>query len=278
MFTVAQILRGVSLSELHFHTPLGAGGAGAPPRRVRTAYSQTRCLPHPRGWASAPTGRLCAALAGRSLWACKVTIRTAGRCGSVYPAFFSNPLLCPHLGHFAERKCTAVRFGDGRKTTGSRKTWPVWSSSNSPCTALSISESKLLPQQRRTKALTPSFSFWKCPDATQPAGAAQTASQGRHGGLCLEARLKTRFTLLAEIILSEKLLATFHFSETFREHQLWGRKLLFDYSGVNFSKLPLSKSNFSDIISLSPKGLSLVVMRLVYLFPPQILEGVPSIK
>ena len=117
LFTVTQILMWCFLSKLHFHTPLGAGGAGALPRRVRTAYSRTRCLPHlvgassvslappqaaglthsaapplptkPEGgfagapvrWASTPTGRLCGVLAGRSLWACKVTIRTAGRCG-----------------------------------------------------------------------------------------------------------------------------------------------------------------------------------------------------
>ena len=30
-----------------FFSPLGAGGAGAKPRRVRPAYSQTLCLPYP---------------------------------------------------------------------------------------------------------------------------------------------------------------------------------------------------------------------------------------
>ena len=62
LFTAAQILRGTPLSVLHFFSPLGAGGAGGTPRQVRVAYSRMRCLPRPKGWASAPTGRFCAAL------------------------------------------------------------------------------------------------------------------------------------------------------------------------------------------------------------------------
>lgn len=31
-----------------FFSPLGAGGAGALPRRMRPVYSRVRCLPHPR--------------------------------------------------------------------------------------------------------------------------------------------------------------------------------------------------------------------------------------
>ena len=81
MFTAAQILRGAPLSVLHFFSPSGAGGAGATLRRVRAAYSRTRCLPHPKGWASAPTGHLRAAFNGFSLRFPKVTDRTAGRCG-----------------------------------------------------------------------------------------------------------------------------------------------------------------------------------------------------
>ncbi len=54
LFTAAQILRDAPLSVLHFFSPLGAGGAGATLRRVRAAYSRTRCLPHPTRWASAP--------------------------------------------------------------------------------------------------------------------------------------------------------------------------------------------------------------------------------
>ena len=56
LFTAAQILRGAPLSILHFFSPLGVGGAGATPRRVRAAYSRTRCLPYPKGWASAQQG------------------------------------------------------------------------------------------------------------------------------------------------------------------------------------------------------------------------------
>ena len=49
LFTAAQILRDAPLSVLHFFSPLGAGGAGATLRRVRAAYSRTRCLPHQKG-------------------------------------------------------------------------------------------------------------------------------------------------------------------------------------------------------------------------------------
>ena len=108
---------------------------------------------------------------------------------------------------------------------------------------------------------------------SDPQGGAQTASQGRHGGLCLGVWLETRFTLLAEIILAEKSLATFHFSETFREHQFWARALLFDYCRVVFPE-PL-------LFQGSPgfrKGLFFVVIRLVNLFPPQILGWGPSAK
>ena len=56
LFTAAQILCGAPLSVLHFFSPLGAGGAGTTSRRVRAAYSRMRCLPHPKGWASAQQG------------------------------------------------------------------------------------------------------------------------------------------------------------------------------------------------------------------------------
>lgn len=50
LFSAAQILPVVRSSVLNFFSPLGAGsgagGAGATPRQVRTAYSWTRCLPH----------------------------------------------------------------------------------------------------------------------------------------------------------------------------------------------------------------------------------------
>ena len=115
LFTVAQVLKGVFPPELHFFSPLGAGGAGATPRRMRTAYSRTRCLPHPNGWASAPAGCLCVALiqlhpgtflcashlsALRAAVVCRVSLVTPG----VYPALFSNRLYCPCPGHFAECK------------------------------------------------------------------------------------------------------------------------------------------------------------------------------
>ena len=107
MFTAAQILHGAPLSVLNFFSPLGAGGAGATPRRVRAAYSRTRCLPHPKGWASAPMGRFCAALTYCSYYTFPRTLCLSAlraEVDSIYPARKSNALLCPCPEHFAERK------------------------------------------------------------------------------------------------------------------------------------------------------------------------------
>ncbi len=83
MFTAAQILRGAPLSVLHFFSPSGAGGAGATPRRVRAAYSRTRCLPHQKG--GLPPQRGVSALpsltAPTTFFAYNVFVRTAGRRG-----------------------------------------------------------------------------------------------------------------------------------------------------------------------------------------------------
>ena len=93
LFTAAQILRGAPLSVLHFFSPLGAGGAGAAPRRVRAAYSRTRCLPHPKGWASTPTGLFCVA---RTYCSYHTFPRTSylsalrAEVDSIYPAVKSN--------------------------------------------------------------------------------------------------------------------------------------------------------------------------------------------
>ncbi len=103
MFTVAQILQEAPPSELHFFSPLGAGGAGAMPRRMRTAYSRMRCLPHPKGWASTPSERFCVALTPlhpRHFSVHIAPVRTAGRCGSPHPkGWASTP---------SERFCVAL--------------------------------------------------------------------------------------------------------------------------------------------------------------------------
>ena len=101
LFTAAQILRGAPLSVLHFFSPLGAGGAGTTPRRMRAAYSRTRCLPHPNGWDSVPIGRFCAALTYCSYHtsprtSCLSALRAD--VDSAYPAVKSN-------------LCVALRFG-----------------------------------------------------------------------------------------------------------------------------------------------------------------------
>ena len=108
LFTAAQILRGAPLSVLHFFSPLGAGGAGAVPWRVRAAYSRTRCLPQ----ASAPTGRFCAARTCCSYHtfprtSCLSALRA--EVDSIYPARKSNALLCPCPEHFTEAKSGTVR-------------------------------------------------------------------------------------------------------------------------------------------------------------------------
>ncbi len=54
------------------------------------------------------------------------------------------------------------------------------------------------------------------------------------------------------------------------------RELLSDYGVVNFSFAAFQHLNFSRKLLFMQKHLSLIVIRLVYLFPPQILEGVPS--
>ena len=107
LFTAAQILRGAPLSVLHFFSPLGAGGTGGTPRRVRAAYSRTRCLPHPKGRAYTPTGRFCAALTYCSYHTFPRTSLLStlrAEVDLIYPARKSNALLCSCLGHFAERK------------------------------------------------------------------------------------------------------------------------------------------------------------------------------
>ncbi len=112
MFIAAQILRGIPLSALHFFSPSGAGGAGATLRRVRAAYSRTRCLPHPKGWASAPTGRFCVALTYCSYHTFPRTSRLSALradVDSVYPARKSNALLCHCPGHFTEATSGTVR-------------------------------------------------------------------------------------------------------------------------------------------------------------------------
>ena len=106
MFIAAQILRGIPLSALHFFSPSGAGGAGATLRRVRAAYSRTRCLPHPKGWASTPTGLFCVA---RTYCSYHTFPRTSylsalrAEVDSIYPARKSNALLCPCPGHLPKQ-------------------------------------------------------------------------------------------------------------------------------------------------------------------------------
>ena len=89
MFIAAQILRGIPLSALHFFSPSGAGGAGATLRRVRAAYSRTRCLPHPKGWVSAPTGRFCVALTYCSYHIFCVQ-RVCPHCGQTWTQFIPH--------------------------------------------------------------------------------------------------------------------------------------------------------------------------------------------
>ena len=96
----------VSLCTALF-SPLGAGVAGVTPRRVRTAYSRTRCLPHPKGWAYTPTGRFCAALTYCSYYtfprtSCLSALRAD--VDEIYPARKSNACVVLCFGHFAERK------------------------------------------------------------------------------------------------------------------------------------------------------------------------------
>ena len=49
-----------------------------------------------------------------------------------------------------------------------------------------------------------------------------------------------------------------------------------DYSEVDFSFITFLNLRFSSVFSILRKGLFFVVIRLVYLFPPQILKGSPS--
>ena len=102
LFTAAQILRDAPLSVLHFFSPLGAGGAGATLRRVRAAYSRTRCLPHPKGWAYTPTGRFCVARTYCSphFSAHIASVRTAGRRGLSLSRTKIERLRCPLLWAF----------------------------------------------------------------------------------------------------------------------------------------------------------------------------------
>ena len=112
LFTAAQILRGAPLSVLHFFSPLGAGGAGATLRRVRAAYSRTRCLPRPKGWASALKGRFCVA---RTYCSYHTFPRTSylsalrAEVDSIYPARKSNALLCPCPGILPRRNRALFR-------------------------------------------------------------------------------------------------------------------------------------------------------------------------
>ena len=79
---------------------------------MRTAYSRTRCLPRPKGWASAPTGRFCAALTYCSYHTFPHTSYLSAlraEVDSIYPARKSNALLCPCPEHFTEAKSGTVR-------------------------------------------------------------------------------------------------------------------------------------------------------------------------
>lgn len=51
---------------------------------------------------------------------------------------------------------------------------------------------------------------------------------------------------------------------------------LYDYGVVKFSHQLFSKMNFSKAFPFFRQGLFLIVIRLVYIFPPQIPEGSPS--
>ena len=236
LFTVAQILRGVSLSELHFYTPLGAGGAGATPRRVRTAYSRTRCLPHPTGWASAPTGRLCGVLAGRSLWACKVTIRTAGRCGSVYPVFSSNPLLCPCPGHFAEAGCGKTRRCQDREMPPG--SWVICPASRCLllCCPSQFRGGNITLRQSHTKGPTARFGVFEVygcyPTRRWGTNRPTTRNRRLHG---LELRRGMRIVVIGREILPINARCPIVYPKLFWQVGLCPDSCPFDYSRVVFS-------------------------------------------
>ena len=79
---------------------------------------------------------------------------------------------------------------------------------------------------------------------------------------------------MAEVILLENSASVFHFPELFETSVLSGDHLS-DYCGVNFSLAAFQHLNFFKKFLLTQKCLSLVMMRLVDLFPPQIPEGGP---
>ena len=155
-------------------SPLGAGGAGGTPRRVRAAYSRTRCWLHPKGWASTPTGRFCATLTYCSYYtfprtSCLSALRA--EVDSIYPARKSNALLCPCPGHFTEAKSGTVR---AKNAPGGRVHLPslpaflrfcFWGEDRSPHNR----------SQRGQHRISP---FWRYTDTTRPAGGSHKPSQG----------------------------------------------------------------------------------------------------
>ena len=96
--------------------------------------------------------------------------------------------------------------------------------------------------------------------------------KGRHGASCFQDEI---YGYWQRKPCRKNYRLAFYFSETFWELYPLDGERLFDYSGVDFSFVAFQNLNLSSAFSFSRKGLFLVVIRLVDLFPPQILEGGP---
>ena len=226
MFIAAQILRGIPLSALHFFSPSGAGGAGATLRRVRAAYSRTRCLPHPKGWVSAPTGRFCVALTYCSYHIFCVQ-RVCPHCGQTWTQFIphENRTPCFALALGILPKQNRVPSGQKmRREVGYtcpasrrfclRRRFRFWGENRSP-------------SQSPTKGPTPRFSSRRCTDATRPAGGPHKPSQGlTRGSTFLGCRVQLRWAVIGGGCPEEHLLSTLRFSELFQSVLIfWGISL-----------------------------------------------------
>ena len=269
MFTVAQILQEAPPSELHFFSPSGAGGAGAMPRRMRTAYSRMRCLPHPKGWASTPMGRFCIALTYCSYHTFPHTLYLSALradVDSVYPAFALRPSIHPSGLPLPRSFRRSPKPQDGGRTKAPQGDWVLCPASlRHPLRYCSeISGAELCPRIIAHKG--PSTAFHSLGGGRMPPGpqkGRKTSCRGWHGA--------SRFWA---VVLGDPLRAW--------QRENWGiicvlptpcrnlsGKITFagglhsDYSVADFSQGVFPESNFLGHSHFLQEGLSFIAMRLV---------------
>ena len=135
------------------------------------------------------------------------------------------------------------------------------------------------PRRRPTKAPTPRFSFVEVYGCHLPRRMGTNRLKRADTGLLVfRSWLKMKSTAIVRENPAEKILTASYFSETFWELCSLDGDRFFDYCGADFPFVTFQNLNFSRVFSFSRKGLFLVVIRLVDLFPPQILEGLPSAR